>query len=118
MRFSFRMSSARSSRRLRGRWRSEASRPTSTTRAPIYARLRSAPPDHDCCARRDILGFFTDSELAWFANPVPNSTFILGEYLLLPPSAAGRIAAQQWLEKKYGGSVASLEASWNLTGSD
>eukprot|EP01052_Picozoa_sp_SAG31_P026515 SAG31_NODE_2407_length_5761_cov_7.258742_5_plen_462_part_01 len=84
----------------------------------LFARTAREVAEHGVAPlvnNTDILGFFTDSELAWFANPVPNSTFILGEYLLLPSTAPGRIAAQQWLEKQYGGSVASLEASWNLT---
>jgi hypothetical protein len=57
-----------------------------------------------------LLGYFTDNELRWGADWRGKES-LLEEYLRFPPEAAGRKAALEFLQKKYG-DVAALNRAW------
>jgi len=62
-----------------------------------------------------LLGYFTDNELRWGADWRGKQS-LLEEYLRLPEGAAGRKAALEFLQQRYG-DVAALNRAWetNIT---
>lgn len=67
-----------------------------------------------CASDPWCVGVFTDNEVALGASLAQVLPFA-DAYLLLPPNAPGKRALQAFLEDRYGGDLAALNATWGLS---
>src|SRR5262249_41673263 len=66
-----------------------------------------------CAADPWCLGVFTDNEIP-LNQSLAQALPYLDAYLLLPPGAPGKVAAETFLAARYAGNVAAFDGVWHL----
>jgi hypothetical protein len=84
--------------------------------APRFEKTAKEIAQKECAPRKDdpnLIGYFSDNELRWGADWRGKQN-MLEMYLEMPPHAAGRHAAVEFLRDRYSDNISKLNQSWNV----